>query len=125
MGVSESTPEPTNADLAAQLAELTAFLNTAFSAVNANFKSQHEAIAKVAASAMMIEANQNSLNNSVAQHRGETRSGFESVARDLKRAQEGIAGVKSDTAFVERWNQDMHEALVRHIADPNAHPDAA
>lgn len=108
------TPEPTLADVLA--------------AVNA----QSRAIANLAASVSFVEANQNALRDSLAETRGQIRTSFETVARDMTRTveaighvREDIAGVKADTAFVERWNQDMHEALVRHIADPNAHRNAA
>ncbi len=33
--------------------------------------------------------------------------------------------MKADTSFVESYVNDMHEAVRRHIVDPNAHRHAA
>jgi hypothetical protein len=82
-------------------------------------------LADVLAVMNFVEANQNAQGTRQAELAGQVRSGFEAVARDMNLLREDIAGVKSDTAFVEGFNRDMHEALVRHIADPHAHPDAA
>lgn len=125
VGVTEPTPEPTLADVLAVVNAGFAQLTTALATTNASLEAQNRAIAALSSKTAFVEANQNVLMDKQAELRGAIRTSFEAVARDMKQVQEGIAGVKSDTAFVERWNQDMHEALVRHIADPHAHPDAA
>ena len=100
-------PEPTLADVLA--------------AVNA----QSRALANLAASVAFVEATQNTLRDSLAETRGEIRSSFQAVARDMTQVRADIAAVKSDTAFSEGYVNDMHEAVRRHIVDPNAHRNAA
>lgn len=123
--VTEPAPEPTLADVLAVMNAGFAQLSTALATTNANLDAQNRAIAALSAKTAFVEANSSVLMNKQAELRGEIRTSFEVVARDVAQVREDIAGVKADTAFVERWSQDMHEALVRHIADPNAHRDAA
>lgn len=123
--VTEPTPEPTLADVLAVMNAGFAQLSTAQSTTNANLESQRRMLAELSSKVAFVEANQNAQGTRQAELAGQVRSGFEAVARDMNLLREDIAGVKSDTAFVEGFNRDMHEALVRHIADPHAHPDAA
>lgn len=91
----------------------------------AAIRTQGRLLAEIAAKVGQLEADQRILRDSGAQGRGENRAGFQAVREDLRQVREDIAGVKADTAFTERYQADMHEALTRHIADPNAHRPAA
>lgn len=124
-GVTEPASEPTLADVLAVMNAGFAQLSTALATTNANLDSQRRVLAELQVKAGFLEANQSALGTRQAELAGQIRGGFEAAARDAKLLREDIAGVKSDMAFVEGFNRDMHEALVRYIADPHAHPDAA
>jgi hypothetical protein len=135
VGVTEPAPEPTLSDIAAQLAALTRLVSEGFATANANFETQHRSIAGIGSKVAMMDSQTNVTAAGLAEHRGEFRNhaqNMQAFVRDtakigevVGRMAEDVAGIKSDTAFVEGFNRDMHEALVRHIADPHAHPDAA
>lgn len=123
--VTEPAPEPTLSDVIALMTAGFAQLSTAQATTNANLESQRRMLAELSSKVAFVEANQSVQGTKQAELAGQIRGGFEAAARDMAALREDIAGVKSDMAFVEGFNRDMHEALVRHIADPNAHPDAA
>lgn len=118
VGVTEPTPESTLADVLAAI------------------QAQGRTLTTLAAKMSVMESTQDAMQTALAEHRGETKARIESVGRDLGKLRDAldsrteairadIAGVKTDTSFVESYVNDMHEAMRRHIADPNAHPDAA
>jgi len=147
--VTEPTSEPTLANVIAALNEqaaaitaLTSIVQQGFShamteiaGTKADIKAQGRAIAELSSKTTFVEANQNGVLNAMAEHRGEFRShaqNMQAFVRDtakigesVSRMAEDVAGIKADTAFVEGYVNDMHEAVQRHVADPNAHPNAA
>lgn len=135
VSVTNPAPEPTLSDIAAQLSALTRLVSEGFATANANFETQHRSIAGIGSKVAMMDSQTNVTAAGLAEHRGEFRNhaqNMQAFVRDtakigevVGRMAEDVAGIKSDTAFVEGFNRDMHEALVRHIADPHAHPDAA
>lgn len=118
--------------------------------VLAAIRAQGRVLAEISARLTQVEADQRILRDSHAEARGETRAGFDHLRRetealvaaqgqqhgemragfralrdDVQQARADIAGVKADTAIAERYQADTHEAVVRHIADPDAHRPAA
>lgn len=123
--IPDPQPQPTLADV---LNAITA-LKTDVAAMKAG-----QIESRVAA--MQQAADVTVLRDSYSKMHGAVLTGFDAVRRDLERLRTDeaahteqiradIAGVKADTAIAERYGADLHEALVRHIADPNAHRDAA
>jgi hypothetical protein len=120
-----ANPEPTLADVLAAVRALATDV----------------AVIKAAQTEAKFTAAQNSADISVMREsysrtHAAVQSGFDTVRRDIERLRTDeaahteqiradVAGVKADTAIAERYGADLHEALVRHIADPNAHRDAA
>jgi hypothetical protein len=113
-GMTEQTPEPTLNDIVALL-----------EAIAAGQQAQSRSISALAGKVSMIESTTHATQGFVAESRGEARAGIEAVRSDLRQVRADVAGVKADTAFIEQHQADMHEALRRHIADPNAHGRAA
>lgn len=119
------TPEPT---LAAVLAAVQA-LATDVAVIKASQIETRFAAAQNSADISVMR-------ESYSKTHAAVQAGFDAVRRDIERLHSDgaarteqiradIAGVKADTAIAEQYGADMHEALVRHIADPNAHRDAA
>lgn len=120
-GVTQPTPEPTLTDVLAAIKALATDV----------------AVVKAAQGEMRFAVAQNAADMSVLRDaHAKTNACVESVRRDIAQLRTDgerhtdqiradVAGVKTDTAFVEGYVTDMHEAVRRHIADPNAHPDAA
>jgi hypothetical protein len=119
--VTESTPEPTLADVMAAIKALA----TDVAVVKATQGEMRFSVAQSAADMSVLRdahaktnANVESVRRDIAQLRADGERHTEQIRAD-------VAGVKTDTAFVEGYVNDMHEAVRRHIADPHAHPDAA
>jgi hypothetical protein len=132
--VADQTPEPqpTLADILSAIAAIAADAAKTRADVAAMKARQIES----QVTAMQQAADVTVLRDSYSKMHGAVLSGFDTVRRDLERLRTDetahteqvrgdIAGVKADTAFVEGYVNDMHEAVRRHIVDPNSHRDAA
>lgn len=127
-----NAPEPSLSDVMAAIAALGADVAQAKADIAVIKAGQIES----RITAMQSNADMSVLRESYSKMHGAVLSGFDNVRRDIERLRNDetahaeqiradVAGVKADTAFVEGYVGDMHEAVRRHIADPNSHRDAA
>lgn len=132
MADASASPEPTLADVLSAIAALGADVAKAKTDIAVIKAGQIES--RIAE--MQSTADFTVLRDSYSKMHGAVSSGFDSVRRDIERLRTDeaahseqiradVAGVKADTAFVEGYVNDMHEAVRRHIIDPSAHRNAA
>lgn len=125
-------PQPTLADVMNAIAALSA--DVAKTKVDVAAMKTRQIESQV--TGMQQAADMTVLRDSYSKMHGAVLSGFDTVRRDIERlrtdeaahteqVRADVAGVKADTAFVEGYVNDVHEAVRRHIVDPDAHRHAA
>lgn len=103
VGVTDSTPEPTLADVLA--------------AINGLSRRVH-ALEETSAVQGMLRAGFVELAKQNSQH-------ADRVSNEIGQLRQDLLGLKTDQAMTEQHSADLQEAMRRHMVDPGAHRDAA
>lgn len=122
--MTETGPEPTNADLLAFMQQAFSHLTTELGKTNAivgqiaeGQRVQGRAISEASAELGQVSADVSVLRDRYAQ----INVGVSAVRDDVRQVRADIAGVKTEMGFVEQYHADVQEAVVRHLNDPDAH----